>query len=79
MSGNKWRLRSAGHFAERHGLIIIVALGESVLLGLIPVMAMLPALVSLAVLAVVLSALIGYETFRHAEQRRQVRGAAQEH
>jgi low temperature requirement protein LtrA len=25
-----WRLRSAGHFAERHGLIIIVALGESI-------------------------------------------------
>ena len=25
-----WRVRSAGHFAERHGLIIIVALGESI-------------------------------------------------
>lgn len=25
-----WRLRSAGHFAERHGLILIVALGESI-------------------------------------------------
>jgi low temperature requirement protein LtrA len=25
-----WRLRSASHFAERHGLIIIVALGESI-------------------------------------------------
>jgi low temperature requirement protein LtrA len=25
-----WRLRSAGHFAERHGLIVIVALGESI-------------------------------------------------
>jgi low temperature requirement protein LtrA len=25
-----WRIRSAGHFAERHGLIIIVALGESI-------------------------------------------------
>lgn len=25
-----WRLRSARHFAERHGLIIIVALGESI-------------------------------------------------
>lgn len=25
-----WRLRSTGHFAERHGLIILVALGESV-------------------------------------------------
>lgn len=29
-SGNDWRVNSAGHFAERHGLIIIVALGESV-------------------------------------------------
>jgi low temperature requirement protein LtrA len=25
-----WRLRSARHFAERHGLIVIVALGESI-------------------------------------------------
>jgi low temperature requirement protein LtrA len=25
-----WRLPSAGHFSERHGLIIIVALGESI-------------------------------------------------
>jgi len=25
-----WRIRSAGHFAERHGLIVIVALGESI-------------------------------------------------
>ena len=25
-----WRLRSAGHFAERHGLVIIIALGESI-------------------------------------------------
>jgi low temperature requirement protein LtrA len=25
-----WRLNSAGHFSERHGLIVIVALGESI-------------------------------------------------
>ncbi|MDQ3474860.1 MAG: low temperature requirement protein A [Actinomycetota bacterium] len=25
-----WRVNSAGHFAERHGLIVIVALGESI-------------------------------------------------
>ncbi|MGW4945316.1 low temperature requirement protein A [Actinoplanes sp. NPDC004185] len=25
-----WRVRSAGHFAERHGLIVIIALGESI-------------------------------------------------
>jgi low temperature requirement protein LtrA len=30
LGGSNWRLGSAGHFAERHGLIIIVALGESV-------------------------------------------------
>jgi low temperature requirement protein LtrA len=30
IAGSKWRLRSAGHFAERYGLIIIVALGESI-------------------------------------------------
>ncbi|MFC7656042.1 low temperature requirement protein A [Pseudonocardia benzenivorans] len=30
LSGTDWRLASASHFAERHGLIIIVALGESV-------------------------------------------------
>ncbi|MCM6772673.1 low temperature requirement protein A [Nocardia sp. CDC159] len=29
-SGNEWRLGSVGHFAERHGLIVIVALGESI-------------------------------------------------
>lgn len=28
--GSKWRLASAAHFAERHGLIVIVALGESI-------------------------------------------------
>lgn len=28
--GRTWRLRSPRHFAERHGLIIIVALGESI-------------------------------------------------
>jgi low temperature requirement protein LtrA len=30
LSGSSWRLRSARHFSERHGLIIIVALGESI-------------------------------------------------
>src|SRR5918998_457289 len=29
-SGSKWRMGSAPHFAERYGLIIIVALGESI-------------------------------------------------
>jgi low temperature requirement protein LtrA len=30
IGGTGWRLRSVAHFAERHGLIIIVALGESI-------------------------------------------------
>jgi low temperature requirement protein LtrA len=30
LGGSKWRMGSASHFAERHGLIIIVALGESI-------------------------------------------------
>jgi low temperature requirement protein LtrA len=30
LAGASWRLNSASHFAERHGLIIIVALGESI-------------------------------------------------
>ncbi|MGH3874854.1 MAG: low temperature requirement protein A [Pseudonocardiaceae bacterium] len=30
LAGTRWRLNSAAHFAERHGLIIIVALGESI-------------------------------------------------
>jgi low temperature requirement protein LtrA len=28
--GGSWRMESPGHFAERHGLIVIVALGESI-------------------------------------------------
>lgn len=30
LAGVNWRLSSAAHFSERHGLIIIVALGESI-------------------------------------------------
>ncbi|WP_460697401.1 low temperature requirement protein A [Nocardia thraciensis] len=29
-AGNEWRVNSVRHFAERHGLIVIVALGESI-------------------------------------------------
>lgn len=28
--GGEWRLTSPGHFAERHGLVVIIALGESI-------------------------------------------------
>lgn len=30
IAGTDWRINSAGHFAERYGLIVIVALGESI-------------------------------------------------
>jgi low temperature requirement protein LtrA len=30
-SGTDWRLPAPGHFAERHGLIVIIALGESLI------------------------------------------------
>lgn len=30
VAGNSWRLASAGHFSERHGLIVLIALGESI-------------------------------------------------
>lgn len=30
LAGSGWKLASAAHFAERHGLIVIVALGESI-------------------------------------------------
>ncbi len=30
LAGTGWRLASAAHFAERHGLIILIALGESI-------------------------------------------------
>ena len=31
LSGTDWRLPAPGHFAERHGLIVIIALGESLI------------------------------------------------
>ncbi|WP_031939236.1 low temperature requirement protein A [Prescottella defluvii] len=30
LGGTDWRLRSVSHFAERHGLFVIIALGESI-------------------------------------------------
>ena len=30
LAGTGWRLASASHFAERHGLIVLIALGESI-------------------------------------------------
>jgi low temperature requirement protein LtrA len=31
LAGTDWRLRAPGHFAERYGLIVIIALGESLI------------------------------------------------
>lgn len=30
LAGNHWRLASSSHFAERHGPVVLVALGESI-------------------------------------------------
>ncbi|MGH3313282.1 MAG: low temperature requirement protein A [Streptomyces sp.] len=60
-----WRLRSAGHFAERHGLILIIALGESIVAVGVG-MAELPIswpIVAAAVLGLVLSAALWWAYF----------------
>lgn len=68
-----------GHFAERHGLIVIIALGESivaiavVLLILVPVAIEVPAIVALATANVLLWAMIAYETRLYGESRHAVR------
>ena len=51
---------------ERIGLVVLV-------LVLVPLVAVLPALLTLAVLAVVLGGLIAWETMRYAEVRHQIR------
>jgi Flp pilus assembly protein TadB len=45
------------------------------LVALIPVAALLPAILTLLLLAVVLVALLGWETHRYAERRHQIRHA----
>ncbi len=47
-----WRIRSCGHFAERHGLILIVALGESIVAIGVGV-ALLPITVPIVVASIV--------------------------
>ncbi|GAA5123233.1 low temperature requirement protein A [Pseudonocardia adelaidensis] len=69
--GFKWYVTRSLN-VERLIVAVLVAV-------LVPLVSTLPALVSLAVLAVVLSALIGFETFRYAELRREIRAAAHEH
>lgn len=60
-----WRLRSARHFAERHGLILIIALGESIVavgVGMAKLPISLP-IVAAAVLGLVLSAALWWSYF----------------
>jgi low temperature requirement protein LtrA len=58
-----WRL-VAGHFAERHGLIVIIALGESIVaIGVAAEHGLNPGIVTAAVLGVVLSAALWWTYF----------------
>jgi low temperature requirement protein LtrA len=60
-----WRLRSPGHFAERHGLILIVALGESIVaigVGIAQLPISWP-IVAAAVLGLALSAALWWAYF----------------
>jgi low temperature requirement protein LtrA len=60
-----WRLRSARHFAERHGLILIVALGESIVaigVGMAELAISWPIIVA-AVLGLALSAALWWVYF----------------
>ncbi|MGZ5345164.1 MAG: low temperature requirement protein A [Actinomycetota bacterium] len=81
-----WRLNSASHFAERHGLILIVALGESIVaIGLgvakLPISApiVLASLLGLALAGAIwwayfdVGALIAERALRRAEGERRAR------
>lgn len=63
-----FRLRTTG-VVEWARLVAVL-----VLLAAIPAVASFPSLVTLAVLAVLVGALVGFETLRYAEQRHRVRG-----
>ena len=64
-----WKL-VPGHFAERHGLIVLIALGESIVAIGVGAQAGVDAGV---VVAAVLCAMIGYETMSYGEGRDRVR------
>ncbi|WP_448808843.1 low temperature requirement protein A [Agromyces bauzanensis] len=66
--GGNWRIYSAGHWAERHGLIIILALGESIVaIGVGVAQEPIDAAVILgAALAVTLSILLWWSYFGRA-------------
>lgn len=58
VSGSAWRLQSVSHFSERHGLILIIALGESIVaigVGIAELPISLP-IVAAAILGLTLSA-----------------------
>jgi low temperature requirement protein LtrA len=60
-----WRLNSAAHFAERHGLIVIIALGESIVaigLGVVHVPISIP-IVAASVLGLALAGAIWWAYF----------------
>jgi low temperature requirement protein LtrA len=60
-----WRLNSAGHFAERHGLIVIIALGESIVaigLGVVHVPISMP-IVGASILGLTLTGAIWWAYF----------------
>jgi low temperature requirement protein LtrA len=79
--GRGWRL-AAGHFAERHGLIVIIAIGESIVAVGVGAFSIGPGVVLAAVLALVVAAALWWLYFDVvalvAERRlRDAVGAAQ--
>jgi low temperature requirement protein LtrA len=79
--GRGWRL-AAGHFAERHGLIVIIAIGESIVAVGVGAFSIGPGIVLAAVLALVVAAALWWLYFDVvalvAERRlRDAVGAAQ--
>jgi low temperature requirement protein LtrA len=79
--GRGWHL-AAGHFAERHGLIVIIAIGESIVAVGVGTFAIGPGVIAAAVLALVVAAALWWLYFDVvalvAERRlREATGAAQ--
>jgi low temperature requirement protein LtrA len=79
--GRGWRL-AAGHFAERHGLIVIIAIGESIVAVGVGTFTIGPGVVTAAVLALVVAAALWWLYFDVvalvAERKlREAQGAAQ--
>ena len=65
LSGTDWRLPAPAHFAERHGLIVIIALGESIIavgVGVADLPLTLPTIAA-ALLGLVVSVALWWEYF----------------